>query len=139
MKEKKEKPTDSEQATTYIQNLEPNFATTIQVLRDIILSTDADISEEIKWNAPTFFYAGEILPSNPKEFKKYIIVTNFHKGRILLVFPSGAKINDTSGFLEGKYTDGRRLHYFKDLDDVLTHQKALQNVISEWIRLIEKR
>jgi hypothetical protein len=138
MKEKSIKPTDSEQVTAYIQNLEPNFATTIQALRDIILSTDADIAEEIKWNAPTFFYAGEMLPSPPKEHKKYIIVTNFHKGRILLVFPSGAKINDTSGFLEGDYADGRRLHYFKDLDDVLANKIALQNVVSEWIKLIEK-
>jgi hypothetical protein len=81
MKEKSIKPTDSEQVTAYIQNLEPNFATTIQALRDIILSTDADIAEEIKWNAPTFFYAGEMLPSPPKEHKKYIIVTNFHTTR----------------------------------------------------------
>jgi hypothetical protein len=138
MKEKSIKPTDSEQVTAYIQNLEPNFATTIQALRDIILSTDADIAEEIKWNAPTFFYAGEMLLSSPKDYKKYIIATNFHKGRILLVFPSGAKINDTLGFLEGDYKDGRRLHYFNDLDDVLAHKKALQNVISEWIKLVEK-
>jgi hypothetical protein len=138
MKEKSIKPTDSEQVTAYIQNLEPNFATTIQAIRDIILSTDADIAEEIKWNAPTFFFTGEMLPSLPKEYKKYIIVTNFHKSRILLVFPSGATINDTSGFLEGDYKDGRRLHYFKDLDDVLAHKKALQNVISEWIKLVEK-
>jgi hypothetical protein len=138
MREKSLKPTDSEQVTAYIQNVEPNFATTIQALRDIILSTDADIAEEIKWNAPTFFYAGEMLPSPPKAYKKYIIVTNFHKGRILLVFPSGAKINDTSGFLEGDYKDGRRLHYFKDLDDVLANKTALQNVVSEWIKLVDK-
>lgn len=138
MKGKAIKPTDSEQVTAYIQNLEPDFANTIQTLRDIILSTDADIGEEIKWNAPTFFYAGEMPQSNPKEYKKYIIVTNFHKSRILLVFPSGAKINDTSGFLEGDYKDGRRLHYFKDLADVLTHKNALQNVIFEWIKLVEK-
>ncbi len=138
MEEKRIKLTDSEQVSAYIQTLEPTFGGIVETLRDIILSTDPDISEEIKWNAPTFFYAGELLPSDPKEYKKYIIVTNFLKGRILLVFPSGAKINDTTGFLEGDYKDGRRLHYFKDMEDVLAHKNALQNVIKEWLKLVEK-
>jgi hypothetical protein len=132
------KLTDTEQVTAYIQQLEPRFGHIIETLRHTILSTDKDIGEEIKWNAPTFYYAGEMLPSDPKEYKKYIIVTNFHKGRILLVFPSGAKINDTTGFLEGDYKDGRRLHYFKDLNDVKSNEKALQNVIKEWLKLVEK-
>jgi hypothetical protein len=138
MKEKRIKPTGSEQVTAYIQQLEPAFGEVIETIRQIILSTDKDIGEEIKWNAPTFFYAGEMKPSNPKEYKKYIIVTNFLKGRILLVFPSGAKINDTTGFLEGDYKDGRRLHYFKDLADVLANKNALQNVIKKWLTLVEK-
>jgi hypothetical protein len=124
--------------TAYIQNLEPNFGAIIETIRQIILSTDKEIGEEIKWNAPTFFYNGEMKPSNPKEYKKYIIVTNFHKGRILLVFPSGAKINDTTGFLEGDYKDGRRIVHFKDMDDVKTKSQLLQNTIKKWLSLVEK-
>jgi hypothetical protein len=124
--------------TAYIQNLKPTFGEIIETIRQIILSTDKEIGEEIKWNAPTFFYTGEMKPSDPKEFKKYIIVTNFHKGRILLVFPSGAKINDTTGFLEGDYKDGRRLVYFKDLADVKSKGHLLQNTIKTWLSLVEK-
>lgn len=138
MKEKRIKLTDSEQVSAYIQALEPVFGGIIETLRQVILGTDPDIGEEIKWNAPTFFYAGEMLPSDPKEYKKYIIVTNFHKRRILLVFPSGAKINDTAGFLEGDYKDGRRVHYFKDMEDIVAHKNALQNVIKEWLKVVEK-
>jgi hypothetical protein len=138
MKEKRIKLTDSEQVSAYIQALEPSFGGIVEALRHIILSTDPDIGEEIKWNAPTFFYTGKMPPSDPKAYKKYIIVTNFHKGRMLLVFPSGAKINDTTGFLEGDYKDGRRLHYFKDMEDVVTHKNALQDVIKEWLKLVEK-
>jgi hypothetical protein len=132
------KPSNQEQVTAYIQNLEPAFREIIEAIRQTILSTDSEIDEEIKWNAPTFFYAGDMKPSNPKEYKKYIIVTNFHKGRILLVFPSGAKVNDTTGFLEGDFKDGRRLVYFKDMDDVKSKQQALQNVIKTWLSLVEK-
>lgn len=124
--------------TAYIQNLEPSFGEIVETIRQIILSTDKEIGEEIKWNAPTFYYTGEMKPFDPKEYKRYIIVTNFHKGRILLVFPSGAKVNDTTGFLEGDYKDGRRLVYFKDLADVKAKEEALRNVIKTWLSLIEK-
>jgi len=127
-----------EAVTAYIQNLEPAFAEVIEAIRQIVLSTDPEIGEHIKWNAPSFFYSGEMQAFNPKEYKREIIVMNFHKGRILLVFPSGAKINDTSGFLEGDYPDGRRLHYFKDLNDVLAKKTQLQNVIKAWLQLVEK-
>lgn len=124
--------------TAYIQNLEPTFGEIVQTIRQIILSTDKEIGEEIKWNAPTFYYTGDMKPFNPKEYKRYIIVTNFHKGRILLVFPSGAKVNDTTGFLEGDYKDGRRLIYFKDLEDVTSKEIALRQVIKTWLSLVEK-
>jgi hypothetical protein len=124
--------------TEYIQQLEPAFGEIIETIRQIILSTDQEIGEEIKWNAPTFYYTGDMKPFNPKEYKRYIIVTNFHKGRILLVFPSGAKVNDTTGFLEGDYKDGRRLVYFKDLEDVKSKANALQTVVKVWLALVEK-
>ena len=54
-------------------------------------------------------------PFDPKEYKRDLIVMNLHKGRIMLVFPSGAKVNDTSGLLEGDYKDGRRLAIFSAL------------------------
>jgi hypothetical protein len=137
MKATSTKLTDSEQVTELIQKLDPEFGKIIEAIRQIILSTDKEIGEHIKWNAPSFYYTGEMKPFNPKEYKRYIIVMNFHKERILLVFPSGAKINDTTGLLEGDYKDGRRLVYFKDMDDVISKKDDLQNVIKIWLNLVE--
>ena len=67
-----------------------------------------------------------------------IAVFNLHKGRIMLVFPSGAKINDQSGLLEGNYQDGRRLAVFKDMTDVRSKGISLRKAIKEWIRLVDK-
>ncbi|MGN6637649.1 MAG: DUF1801 domain-containing protein [Mucilaginibacter sp.] len=92
----------------------------------------------MKWNNPSFYYTGEMKPFDPKEYKRDIIVFNLFKGRIMLVFPSGAKINDTSGFLEGAYKDGRRIHIFKDMNDVKAHAETLQHIIKEWLKLAEK-
>jgi hypothetical protein len=138
MKEKPVKPSNTELVTTHIQKLDLALGDIVQTIRDIILNTDAEIGEEIKWNNPTFYYTGEMQFFDPKEFKRHIVVMNLHKGRIMLVFPSGAKVNDTSGFLEGDYKDGRRTTVFKDKADVLAKKDILQNVIKDWLSLVEK-
>ena len=132
------KLTNEEQVTEHIQKLDSALTEIIETIRQIILKTDKEIGEYIKWNNPSFYYTGDMKPFDPKEYKRDIIVMNLHKGRTMLVFPSGAQVNDTSGLLEGDYKDGRRLVIFKDMDDVKTKEKALQNVIIEWLKLVEK-
>ena len=112
---KQEKLTDSKQVTAHIKKLDPVVGKIVQALRKIILTTDGEIGERIKWNNPSFYYTGEMQPFDPKEYKREIIVFNLFKNRIMLVFPSGAKVNDKSGLLEGNYKDGRRITIFKDL------------------------
>ena len=129
---------DKEQVTAHINKLGPELSKPIQYLRELILATDKEIGERIKWNNPSFYYTGEMKPFDPKEYKREMIVCNLHKGRIMLVFPSGAKVKDTSGLLEGDYKDGRRLVIFKDLDDIKSKEKALQKVIKAWLKLVDK-
>ena len=128
---------DSVGVTDFIQKLEPNLAEIVEEIRQVILDTDNIIDEQIKWNSPSFFYAGEMKPFNPKEYKRDLAVLNIRK-EIMLVFPTGASINDTTGILEGAYTDGRRLVYFKDLEDVKIKKENLQQVIKAWIKLVNK-
>jgi hypothetical protein len=129
---------DTEQVTEHIQKLDKAVAETVQELRRIILSTDKEIGERIKWNNPSFYYTGEMKPFDPKEYKRDIIVFNLFKNRIMLVFPSGAKVNDNSGLLEGDYKDGRRFVIFKDLNEVKSKQKAFQSIIKKWLKLVDK-
>ena len=97
---------------------------------------DSEIGDRIKWNNPSFYYTGDMKPFDPKEYKKEIAVFNLHKGRIMLVFPSGAKVNDKSGLLEGDYKDERRTCVFADMEDVKA--KALKQVIKTWLSMIDK-
>lgn len=135
---KSTKLSDQEQVTAHIQKLEPELGKIIEALRQIIVSTDKEIGERIKWNNPSFYYTGQMKPFEPKEYKREIAVFNLFKGRILLVFPSGAIINDTSGLLEGDYNDGRRTVLFKDREDVKSKEKALQLVIKDWLKQVDK-
>lgn len=132
------KLSDTEQVTAHIKKLEPGLGKIVKTIRQIILSTDKEIGERIKWNNPSCYYTGEMKSFDPKEYKREIVVFNLFKGRIMLVFPSGAKVNDTTGLLEADYKDGRRLIVFKDMKDVKSKEKALQKVIKDWLKLVDK-
>ena len=132
------KLSDEEQVTQHIKKLDPAFGKIIEAVRKIILSTDASVGERIKWNNPSFYYTGEMKPFDPKEYKREIVVFNLFKKKIMLIFPSGAKVKNTSGLLTGDYKDGRRIVVLKDMADVKAKEKDLQKIIKEWLKLIDK-
>ena len=133
------KPSEPEKVDAYMAKLKHPLANVVAALRRIILSTDREIGEEIKWNAPAFFYSGEMKPSDPKEYKRYIIVFNlFQKDCIRLVVWKGARVKDKSGLLEGDYADGRRLAFFHSMDEVKSKKASLQAVIRKWSDTLEK-
>jgi hypothetical protein len=133
------KPSEPEKVDAYMAKLKHPLANVVAALRRIILSTDREIGEEIKWNAPAFFYSGEMKPSDPKEYKRYIIVFNLlHKDCIRLVVWKGARVKDKSGLLEGDYADGRRLAFFHSMDEVKSKKASLQAVIRKWSDTLEK-
>ncbi len=137
-KTKTPKKTDTELVTDHINQLEAGAREIVLALRQIILSVDDEIAEQIKWNSPSFYYGGEMKPFDPKEYKRDMVVCNLHRGKILLVFPTGARINDTAGIMGGKYTDGRRIVNIKDLADLHKKEAALRTVIKLWLASIEK-
>ena len=96
------KPSEPEKVDAFIKRLKHPLKDVVVSLRKIILEADSEIGEEIKWNAPTYFYTGEMEQSDPKLYKRYLIVFNlFKKDCIRLVFWGGAKVSDMSGFLQG--------------------------------------
>jgi len=133
------KASEPDKVDAYMKKLKHPLKNVVAELRKTILSADSEIGEEIKWNAPTFFYSGEMRPFDPKEYKRYIVVFNlYQKDCIRLVFPSGAKVKDASGLLQGDYADGRRLAFFSGMADMKSKGKVLQRVIKKWLRLLEK-
>jgi hypothetical protein len=133
------KTSEPDKVDAYISKLKHPLKEVIVALRRIILDADAEIGEEIKWNAPTFFYTGEMKPFNPKEYKRYIVVFNlYRKDCIRLVFPSGAKIKGADELLQGDYADGRRLALFRNMNDVTTKSRTLQQAIKQWLSLLDK-
>src|SRR5215470_1934479 len=133
------KPSESDKVDEYMKRLKHPLSEVVEALRQIILKTDPKIGEEVKWNAPAFFYTGEMEPFNPKEYRRYLVVFNlFKKDCIRLVFWGGGKVNDTSGFLEGDYADGRRLAMFYNMEDVKSKQAKLQKIVKQQLKLLKQ-
>lgn len=136
----KVKLSNSDQVTQYISTSTHPLADVLQSLRAIILSIDAIISEQIKWNSPAFYYNGAIADFDAKEYKRDIVVLNLRKSNhILLIFPTGETINNLSGLLlEGNYPDGRRMVTITSMEDLLVKKDNLQKVIMQWIAQVDK-
>ncbi len=128
---------DSQSVTTFISKLEPEFAKLVEAVRKLITDTDPMIGEQIKWNAPSFFYTGPMKAFNAKEYKRDIVVMNLRKNNVLLIFPTGATIPDATGILEGTYADGRRMVTFQHGADIQTKGTQLQQVIRQWLSQVE--
>ena len=122
-----------------MKRLKHPLAKVVEALRRTILKTDRTIGEEVKWNAPTFFYTEDMPPSDPKQYRRYLVVFNlYRKDCIRLVFWGGVGVKDRSGFLEGDYADGRRLASFYNLKDVTSKRSKLQRVLKRQLKLLKE-
>ena len=133
------KASDPAAVEAYLKTVKHPHAEVIHELRRIMLRINKTIGEEIKWNAPTFFFTGDMNPSNPKEYRRYLVIFNLSRQDcIRLVFLNGVRANDTTGLLEGNYADGRRVAHFYSLKDVKAKQTALQTAIKTMLQALEK-
>lgn len=130
---------NEKQIIEYYLKLDHPLKDLTEELRKIILATDQQVGEQIKWNSPCFYYTGEMKPFDPKEYKRDIVVINLHKkDLVVLVFPTGAKVIDATGLLEGKFSDGRKIVNFASLKELKNKEKDLQTIIKEWLKLVDK-
>jgi uncharacterized protein YdhG (YjbR/CyaY superfamily) len=117
----------SEQVDEFMGNLEHPFKAEVQMVREIIKNMNKDITEQIKWNAPSFSYRGESL----------VTFNLWEKKRIHLVFHNPMISRVKSKLLEGDY-DHRRMAYFADKKDIEEKKAALEKVLKDLIRLQKK-
>lgn len=121
-----------QQVVEYMDNLEHPLKKEIDEVRKIILSANNQLTEHIKWNAPSFVYKNEDR-----------VTFNLHgKGYFRLIFHCGAKvkdirgkgnlIEDDTGLLDWVAVD-RAIIKFTDMNDVKAKQEKLVDVIAKWL------
>ena len=121
-----------EQVADFISSLEHPLMEEIEMVRHIILSTNDKITEQIKWNAPSFCYEGEDR-----------ITFNLHgKDYFRLIFHCGSKVKDRrtnepliadpNGILEWKAAD-RAIMTFTNKENMKANEEKLREVITRWL------
>ena len=124
MKKSNAKLDNAEQVNEFMAKLDYPFKAEVQMIREIIKNVDNDITEQIKWKAPSFSYKGE-----------YLVTFNlWEKSKIHLVFHNPAISKVKSKLLEGDY-EHRRMTYFSDENEIKAKKKALEKVLRDLIKL----
>jgi hypothetical protein len=118
---------DTSKVNEFMNKLEHPLKAEMAAVRAIIMKASNKIAERIKWNAPSFFYLADMAAFNPRA-TKYI--------QIIFIFPKGL-INDGTGLLEGDWKDRREARFY-DMEDVKSKRSALEKVVNDWIKLIDK-
>jgi uncharacterized protein YdhG (YjbR/CyaY superfamily) len=109
----------------YMSRLDHPFKAEVQAVREIIKGVNPNITEQVKWNAPSFSY------------KDYIATFNLRaQQHVHLIFHNPAIASIRSELLEGDYPD-RRMTYFADMDDVKAKQAALEYVVNELVKAMD--
>jgi len=117
---------NTEKVNEFMDKLDHPFKTEVQAVREIIMNVNPQITEEIKWTAPSFSYKGYMATFNLWTEKQ-----------VHLIFHNGAILHDQSGLLQGDYVD-RRMVYFADMEDVKSKRPALENAVKEWVKLMDE-
>jgi hypothetical protein len=127
-----DKKTKNIDINDYINQLKHPKVEIIKEVREIILGVNKEITEHIKWNAPSFCYRNDDR-----------ITFKLNKSDcVQLVFHTGAKGKDTnekgplfsdqSGLLEW-VADKRALLTFFDINDVKIKRDAIIEIVTQWL------
>lgn len=117
----------------FINDLDHPLKETVIKLRELILKTEPHLTEQVKWNAPSFCYNGD----------DRITMNLSKKDQLLLIFHLGAKsrderkletiIKDPGKTMEW-LSSNRAVMRFRSTADLKNREAALKNNITGWLK-----
>lgn len=127
--EPKKPPKAIATVATFMADLEHPLQDEIEVLRQIVLDAHEGITEQVKWNAPSFCYDGDDR-----------VTFRLQPTSLQLIFHRGAKVKPADGFnfvddsgLLKFATPDRGIATFTDMDSIEENKEALSALVSKWI------
>jgi hypothetical protein len=124
-KDRPAKKPDADKVAEYMAALEHPLKAEIEVIRVVFKSADTRIGERIKWNAPSYYYTEDLVTFQLRATEHVHLV--FHHPLIETI---------PSPVLEGDYK-GRRMAYFKSMEDVKRHEEELVRILRRLIAGID--
>ena len=124
-------PNRAQEVDRFMSGLNHPLKEGVEQLRTAILDSNDQITEHIKWNAPSFRYAGE----DRVTFRLY------PEDRVQLIFHRGSKVRsdaadftfeDHTGLLRWVAAD-RAVVALRDAKDAEAKQRDLVEVVNRWV------
>lgn len=125
-------PKAAETVDQFMARLDHPLKTEIEAIRALILQANPSITEQVKWNAPSFCHAGE----------DRVTLHLRAKEGVMLVFHRGTKNKDTTGFAFDDPTGlmkwaapDRALVTLRDMADVEARKTELADLVRRWVEI----
>jgi hypothetical protein len=122
----------SSEVTEFLNQLNHPFRNEIEELRDYILESNKNLTENIKWNAPNYCLENEdriTMRIHPMTTKVQLV---FHRGAKKQEQRKEKLIENKSKMLVWKEND-RAIITFKNSLEIENGKEQLQIIINEWI------
>lgn len=121
----------SKEVTEFLDELNHPFRKEIEVLRNSILASNKNLTENIKWSGPNYCFENEdriTMRIQPMTTKVQLI---FHRGAKKQEQPKDKLIESKSKMLVWKEND-RAIITFKNSHEIENGKAELEKIINEW-------
>lgn len=122
-----------EQVLKFIEDLEHPLKPEIEYVRKIILEANDQLSEHIKWNAPSFFIIDDLITFNLHGKDGFRLI--FHCGSKVTKFAKGGPLFEDSTLLLEWLAGDRASVRFRSMEEIETNKESLKQLVNKWIEV----
>jgi len=115
-----------------LANLDHPLKAGVERLRSAILDSNPDLTEHVKWNAPSFRYQEEdrvTFKLHPSDRVQLIL----HRGAKVRTEDDGFSFTDPTGLVRWRTAD-RGVLTFRDLGGIDARCDQVVRLVNEWVR-----
>ena len=121
----------NKEVTQFLDDQNHPFRSEIEVLRLLILNTNLELTENIKWNGPNYSFAEQDRITIKIQPPKNIQII-FHCGAKVKEQPKGKLIKNDFGLLIWK-ENNRAVATFNSMQEIKKNAVQLSSIVKEWI------
>ena len=128
----------NKEVTQFLSELNHPMILEIEELRNIIISANNQLTENIKWNGPNYCFESEdriTMRIQPITNKQVQLI--FHRGAKKQAQPKEKIIEDKSKLLSWKEND-RAIVTFKNMIELTKSKIDLKEIINNWVTALKK-
>ncbi|MHB1454284.1 MAG: DUF1801 domain-containing protein [Saccharofermentanales bacterium] len=120
-----------EQVALFLNNTQHPLKKEMDAICEIIRHSGVELTEHIKWNAPSFCYHGDDRVTLKLNSPSSVDLV-FHRGSKVKAMPTGRLIEDPTGTMKWLAND-RGVLSFSNLEDIQNNKDTLIHIINQWV------